>query len=374
MQRQHLDLAATLIAQANTSPPSSSFTCSVCLEDQQEDDEQHIHTMQLPCGHRFCYPCIQDVQYSAHKSGRNYGSCPLCRQPLPYLEHIVAERVLALTQMAHSKLDLHDRGAVCQVALQLLDFWLAREPGKPILQMLRGHTYNIMEDYDQALLCYKKAYNVHKKQFQESLRNPKGTVSSQGEYEERLQQVRDLAVEEPATDFPTNVKDLEKEVVPFLHLDPGVLTTLSEILLSIGSASMHRACDHESKVAALALVLLVQKLNKPLSDQYSGCRPADMDCTIALAECLVSLGKLDQARAVVRPAICRFRFQAGFHKILVECERKGGNLEQALYYAAKGYFYEEVWNEVGTRAKNLQLWKEIRQSLGQQQETQKDGE
>jgi len=181
-------------------------------------------------------------------------------------------------------------------------------------------------------------------------------------------------VEEPATDFPSNVKDLEKEVVPFLRLNPSVLTVLSEIFLSIGLASMHCACDHESKVAALALVLLVQKLNKPLSDQYSGCRPVDLDITLILSECLILLGKLDQARALVLPAIYRFRYHAGFHKILVECERKRGNVEQALYYAAKGYFYEEVWNEVGTRAKNLQLWKEIRQSLGQQQQQQNDSD
>ena len=104
------------------------------------------------------------------------------------------------------------------------------------------------------------------------------------------------------------------------------------------------------------MLLVLQKLNRPIADRCNGCRPLDIDLQTTLVECCLHLGKVDYARKVLRPLVQKFRYRPGLHKLLVECERKDGNLDKALFYATKGYFYEQAWNEQGTRAKNLQLW------------------
>lgn len=352
-QQEDLKIATELMDQSN----ETSFICSVCLDEKKEKADT---TITLPCGHHFCYVCIQEVAYSQGITGteQHMGTCPQCRKRMPRIIHLIANRVKVLLVLADTKdHDKERRDEVCNAALQLLDFVLDQEPCNMLPRRLQGVVYQKMEKYDLAVVSYKQAYNIYYKTMSQRANHP-GHATKEG-FDKAMEDMRLALKDQPDADFSKDMKEVQNGVNLLLKADAETSTTfISDVFVGLGSA-MLRSESSEDKVQATMLILLVQKINKPMAAQYNGCRPIDTEVTKALAECLLELNNFDQAKPMIQKAIQKFRYQPGFHKLMVECEQKQGNLQKALFYATKGYFYEEVWNQKGTNSKNLHLCNEL---------------
>ena len=77
--------------QVNTDVDSGAdaeVKCGICLE-------RITRPVALPCGHRFCYPCIQRYKTIAPQN-MAIASCPYCRSKLPDLQDAVLSRAALL--------------------------------------------------------------------------------------------------------------------------------------------------------------------------------------------------------------------------------------------------------------------------------------
>eukprot|EP00160_Parvularia_atlantis_P003613 Unigene13024_Nuclearia_a/m.39503 Unigene13024_Nuclearia_a/g.39503 ORF Unigene13024_Nuclearia_a/g.39503 Unigene13024_Nuclearia_a/m.39503 type:complete len:326 (-) Unigene13024_Nuclearia_a:46-1023(-) len=72
--------------------------CPVCREAFRDPRE-------LPCGHTFCFPCVQEVERSARRTERpTHNVCPVCRAPLPEeLQALPRGKVAALAGRGQSE-------------------------------------------------------------------------------------------------------------------------------------------------------------------------------------------------------------------------------------------------------------------------------
>lgn len=402
-----LQIAEELLQKAAT---NTSFVCSVCLE---EASLQHT-TVALPCGHSFCYGCIKEVGHSQmHKANEHHaGVCPQCRAPMPHIGPLVGHRTMALLYYAEhisatdptksncspsdgQKEDDEKATAVAaayEEALKLVTFVLNHEPSDMVPRKVQGDIYLSMHQYDKAVVSYKQAYSIHRGMSEDATKHPNGLATQQA-FEERMQYYRDFLQQEPRSDVDLgDTEALEADMTIMKVVDTD-LTFVSQLLLDVALA-MVRSRDNkdrdtnrddldldendvDDKRQALQLVLLVQRVNHPAAKKCGGCRPIDQRITQVLVECLIALQEFDHATTLIAKGISKFRYVPKWHHWLVdmECQRRGqiqeqengnpsnGNIsnssnhhaDKALYYAIKAYFYEQAWNEEGTRATNLTL-------------------
>ncbi|KAL3910392.1 MAG: hypothetical protein SGARI_002143 [Bacillariaceae sp.] len=370
---QNLEVANKVM---DTSKEGQGFTCGVCLDDKQDSDNTTMETLELPCGHAFCYQCIKEVQYSGYEQGfvgpeqdNLIGLCPLCRKPMMFLDALVGSRVQALMALAETHTNnKEERDRVAGVALKNLDFVLNKEAGSMMPRRMQGEVYLLMEDYDKAIEAFKKAFNSFRLPLTGYV-NP-GLLTRE-QYEQRMEETRTINRTDPGTEFPSD-EELEQTLVQLVQestnaLGSETLVTITTMLLFLAKAYLGQG--QGQAMSALKLVLVLQKLNEPIAKQFDGCRQVDMTLNTTLAECYLHLGKVATAKQLQQKLVQKFRYRAGMHRLLVQCERKEGNLEKAFFYATKGYLYEEAWNEHVTRAKNLQLWNEIRGELQESSST-----
>lgn len=319
----------------------AAYKCSICSEDSSSSVLRMIE-----CGHVFCYTCIRKSQM------RNFGqiidgsTCPICRTKTSFLEATLLSRSGALRTLAKACTSTEKRDKICTVALEEAASVLQVHPGTWSMWQAQGETYMAMEQYELAVESLHKAYNSH------------------------MYHLSDDVSGDPS---PTNfLKGLEH--TPSALLDVGALShSHTEFFDGWGTqfcVVLSRAYIRNGNYQeARRLVDITNRINKPkVRYVQSDERQMDYDLLVLRAECCYHLGEYDESLMLAREAQHRRSFQPGLAKLMAQCTKELGDIDEAADIMGRGFFNEEPWNDKVKR-ENLKTWRELDAERTTQQQT-----